>query len=92
MVTRIFLILLSLGILSTVNGCYFDPSPYHNRPSYGESGMGPYQGQPYREGSGMNDEERQYRRQRRAQEQGQERAYQQQEQAPGRDPRPDWRQ
>src|SRR5204863_8462985 len=32
MVTHILLILLSLGILSTVNGCYFDPSPYDNRP------------------------------------------------------------
>lgn len=92
MVTHILFILLSLGILSTVNGCYFDPSPYHNRPSYGESGVGPYQGQPYREGSGMNDEERQNRRQQRAQEQAQERAYQQQEQARERDPRPDWRQ
>ena len=89
MVTHILLILLSLGILSTVNGCYFDPSPYENRPSYGESGVGAYQGQPYREGRSMNDEERQYRRQRRAQEQAQERAYQQQEPTPERVLRPD---
>jgi hypothetical protein len=90
MVMHILLILLSLGILSTVNGCYFDPSPYDNRPSYGESRAGTYQGQPYREGRSMNDEERQYWRQRRAQEREQERAYQQQEQARERDPRPDW--
>lgn len=88
--THILLILLSLGILSTVNGCYFDPSPYDNRPSYGEYGAGTYQGQPYREGRSMHDEERQYWRQRRAQEREQERAYQQQEQARERDPRPYW--
>ena len=28
MVTRILLILLCLGILSTVNGCYVEPYPY----------------------------------------------------------------
>ncbi len=90
MVTHILVILLSLGVLSTVNGCYFDPSLYDSRPSYDESGVGPYQGQPYREGRSMNEEERQYRRQRRAQELEQERAYQQQEQERQRDARPDW--
>jgi hypothetical protein len=40
MITRILLILLCLGILSTVNGCYFDPSPYNNHPYYrGEGGL-----------------------------------------------------
>ena len=34
MVTRILLILLCMGILHTVNGCYVDPSPYGNRPAY----------------------------------------------------------
>ena len=34
MMTRILLMLLCLSLLSTVNGCYFDPSPYHNHPSY----------------------------------------------------------
>jgi hypothetical protein len=29
MMTRILLMLLSLGILSITNGCYFDPSPYN---------------------------------------------------------------
>ena len=91
MVTRILLILLSLGILSTVNGCYFDPSPYETYPSYGASGVGAYQGQPYREGRSMSDEERQYRRQRRAQERAQERAYQPQEPTPERVLRPDER-
>jgi len=88
MMAHIFVILLSVGILSMVNGCYFDPSPYDNRPSYGDPGAGLYQGQSYREGRSMNDEERQYRRQRRAQEREQERAYQEQELQ--RDPRPDW--
>jgi hypothetical protein len=33
MMTRIFLILLSLGILSTLEGCYVvDPYPYDDRP------------------------------------------------------------
>lgn len=32
--TRILLMLLSLGILSITNGCYFDPSSYNNYPSY----------------------------------------------------------
>ena len=83
MMTRILLIFLSLGILSTVNGCYFDPSPYDSQSSYRDSG--PYQGRPYREGRGMTDEERQYRKERRAQ----ERAYRQEERE--RDDRPDWR-
>ena len=34
MITRILLILLCLGILSTVNGCYFDSSPYNNQSYY----------------------------------------------------------
>jgi hypothetical protein len=38
--TRILLILLCLGILSTVNGCYFDASPYNTHPYYrGEGGV-----------------------------------------------------
>jgi len=31
---QIFLILLSLGVLSTVNGCYTEPSPPQNRVEY----------------------------------------------------------
>ena len=39
MMTRILLMLLSLGILSITNGCYFDPSPYNNSPSYRGEGQ-----------------------------------------------------
>ncbi len=78
LVTRILLILLSLGVLSTVNGCYQEPSPYDNRPSYRGSG----QQQTYREP--LTEQEREYRRQRRAQ----ERAYQERERE--RASQPDW--
>jgi len=44
MVTRILLMLLCLGILSTVNGCYDGPAPYRV-PSYGEYDRWPYQGE-----------------------------------------------
>jgi len=39
MMTRILLMLLSLGIPSIINGCYFDPSPYNNYPSYRGEGQ-----------------------------------------------------
>ena len=44
MMTRILLMLVCVGILRTVNGCSFDPSPYNTHPSYrgeGRSGQGP---------------------------------------------------
>jgi hypothetical protein len=34
MMTPILLLLVCVGILSTVNGCSFDPSPYNNHPYY----------------------------------------------------------
>jgi hypothetical protein len=40
MVTRLGLICLCLGILSTVNGCYVDPSPSDNLPYYGAAYYG----------------------------------------------------
>ena len=75
MVTRILLMLLCLGVLSTVNGCYEEPSPYETRPSYQGAGQPTYR-------ESMTAQEREYWRQRRAQ----ERAYREQE----RDARPDW--
>ena len=78
LVTRILLILLCLGVLSMVNGCYDEPSPYDNRLSYRGSG----QQQTYREP--LNEQEREYRRQRRAQ----ERAYRERERE--RESQPDW--
>jgi len=75
LVTRPLFLLLCLGVLSTVNGCYEEPARYDNRPSYQGSG------QPTSRES-LTEQEREYRRQRRAQ----ERAYQQQE----RESRPDW--
>lgn len=78
LVTRILLILLCLGILSTVTGCYDEPSPYDNR----LSSQGSRQQQTYREP--LTEQEREYRRQRRAQ----ERAYQERERERGS--QPDW--
>jgi len=41
MMTRILLILLCLGVLSTINACYFDPSSHNNHPYYrGENAVG----------------------------------------------------
>jgi hypothetical protein len=34
MVTRILLMLVCVGVLSTVTGCYEEPSPYAVRPTY----------------------------------------------------------
>jgi hypothetical protein len=75
MITQILMILLCLGVLSTVNGCYEEPSPYETRPSYQGAGQPTYR-------ESMTTQEREYWRQRRAQ----ERAYREQE----RDTRPDW--
>jgi hypothetical protein len=75
MLTRPLLLIVSLGILSTVTGCYDEPSRYDHRPSYQGSE------QPTSRESLM-EQEREYRRQRRAQ----ERAYRAQE----RESRPDW--
>ena len=44
MVTRLLLILLCMGILGMVNGCYDGPAPYRV-PSYGEYDRWPYQGE-----------------------------------------------
>ena len=79
MVTRLGLICLCLGILSTVNGCYVDPSPSDNLPSYGVAynrvDMYPETSQGHSDGQGidyerqMDEQEPQYRRQRSLQEQ-----------------------
>ena len=77
---QILLILFCLGMLSTVSGCYDEPSHYDNRPSYQGSGQPGYR-------DSMTEQEREYRRQRRAQ----ERAYYQQERAyQERNSQPDW--
>ena len=34
MMTRLVLIVLCLGILPTVSGCYVEPYPYGSRPAY----------------------------------------------------------
>jgi len=75
MITRILFMLLCLGVLSTVNGCYEEPSPYETRPSYQGAGQPTYR-------ESMTQQDREYWRQRRAQ----ERAYREQE----RESRPDW--
>jgi hypothetical protein len=94
MVTRIGLIFLCLGILSTVNGGYADPSSYKNLPSYGVD-MPPETSQGHSSGRGidyerqMDEQEQQYRSQRSLQERAPEPTYQQweQERARVRDPR-----
>ena len=75
MITRILLMLVCVGVLSTVNACYEEPSPYATRPSYQGAGQPTYR-------ESMTEQDRAYWRQRRAQ----ERAYRDQE----RDTRPDW--
>jgi hypothetical protein len=75
MVTRILLMLVCVGVLSTVNGCYEEPSPYATRPPYQDTGQPVYR-------ESMTPQEREYWRQRRTQ----ERVYREQE----RDARPDW--
>ena len=82
MKTRILVMLLGLGVLSTVTGCYDEPARYDNRPSY--QGAGPPSSR-----DSMTEQEREYRRQRR-QERAQERAYQQDESDRQRESRPDW--
>lgn len=57
MVTRLMLIFLCLGILSTVTGCYFEPTGYGTF----SSGEGAYQAEQY--GGGTNYETLQYRKQ-----------------------------
>jgi len=81
MIARTLLILLSVGMLSTLSGCYDEPSRYDNRPSYQGTG------QPTNRDT-MTEQEREYRRQRREQERAnqQERQYREQE----RETRPDW--
>ncbi len=93
MIPRTVLIILGLGILTTVTGCAVDASPSAMTPSKVYTHDAIYQGQPYGGGidyeTKMDEEEQQYRRQRSAQEQAQERAYQQwqQERERQRDPR-----
>jgi len=75
MIIRILFMLLCVGVLSTMTGCYEAPSPYATRPSYGGTEQPTYR-------ESMTAQEREYWRQRKAQ----ERAYREQE----RDTRPDW--
>ena len=94
MVTRLGLICLCLGILSTVNGCYDDPSPSDNLP-YSGVDRHPETSQGHSDGQGrdyerqMDEQEQQYRRQRRLQERAPEPAYREweREQDRVRDPR-----
>lgn len=72
MVKHIMLIILCLGVLSTVTGCYVEPSPYGTSSSgvYG-SGVGAYQGEPYRDDEARRSRaERPYQRQWWEQDQG----------------------
>ena len=61
MIAKTLLILLSIGMLSTVSGCYDEPSRYDNRPSYQGSGQMIKPDAP-------TEREQEYRRQRRTQE------------------------
>jgi hypothetical protein len=61
MIAKTLLILLSVGMLSTVSGCYDEPSRYDNRPSYQGSGQMIKPDAP-------TEREQEYRRQRRPQE------------------------
>jgi hypothetical protein len=96
MMPRTVLIILGLGILTTVTGCAVDasPSPSAMTPARVYTHDVTYQGQPY--GGGINyekkmdEEEQHYRRQRSAQEQAQERAHQQWEQERERQRDPRW--
>jgi len=74
MVAKTWLMLLSVGLLSTVSGCYDEPSRYDNRPSY----QGARQ---MIKPDAPTEREQEYRKQRRSQ----ERAYEQE-----RESRPDW--
>ena len=88
MVPRLVLLVLCLGILSTVNGCSVDSPPlYGTRPSYGiyrpqESGTD-YEKK-------MDEEEQHYRNQRREQERAQEQWLQQWEEERQRRIDPRW--
>ena len=72
MVPRICMIFLGLGILSMVAGCAVDPAPYSISPYEGYRQHETSQGHQYGGGIDyerkMDEEERQYRRQRSAQE------------------------
>jgi hypothetical protein len=61
MIAKTLLILLSVGMLSTMSGCYDEPSRYDNRPSYQGSGQMIKPDAP-------TEREEEYRRQRRTQE------------------------
>jgi hypothetical protein len=96
MVARLSVIVLCLGILSTVTGCAGDPSPYEfypygNRALYGVYGQ-PETSQEQNYERQIDKEVEQYRQRRRVQEQAQEQAHQQweQERARERDPRWEW--
>jgi hypothetical protein len=96
MVSRLRVIFLGLGILSTVMGCAVAPPavaplPYGHPPyPTGTRRLDIYQPSPYEQK--MDEEELEYRRQRGAQEREQEQRYQQweQERARERDPRYEW--
>jgi hypothetical protein len=94
MMTRRGLLCLCLGILSTVTGCYVDPSPSNYFP-YSGVDMYPKTYQGHSDGQGvdyerqMDEQEQQYRRQRSLQEGVPEPAYREweREQERVRDPR-----
>jgi hypothetical protein len=83
MVTRILLMVLALGVLSTVNGCYYVDSPPPAPPSYDRYG-GPSPGE-YSEYDrrAREDERREYWQQRRR-----EREYWERQTAPAGPPIP----
>ena len=94
MVIRRVLLCLWLGILSTVTGCYVDPSPSDHFP-YSSVDMDPKTYHEPSDGPGidyerqMDEQEQQYRRQRSLQERAPEPAYREweREQERVRDPR-----
>ena len=94
MIPRTVLIILGLGILTTVTGCAVDASPSAMTPSKVYTHDAIYQGQPYGGGidyeTKMDEEEQQYRIQRSEQERAQERRQQEWEQERERRQDPRW--
>jgi hypothetical protein len=90
MVTQILVMLLSLGVLCIVSGCYVEPTP-PTPVTYENPGVVTYR-EPYVGGERWHDEERReywrQRRQERAQERVEEQVYWEWERE--REYRPDW--
>jgi hypothetical protein len=90
MVTRILFMLLCLGVLSTVSGCYVEPTP-PAPVTYENPGVVTSR-EPYVGGERWTEEERReywrQRRQERARERAEERTYQEWQRE--RAARPDW--